>query len=220
MTLDDVSIENGWKVYLENCGEARGWAASPLSRKRDESIRDRHVPWCQSKGITFWRQFECKVFQIYGNWMFKNYAYRTCSTALTQVKSVVKFLIDEQRLPEGSRIVYKLQKPEGSDTYCPRPVEVRAMIDYCLADPDFSGVAGQRIIHHLASSACASAPNGRATGGGDVDLRTGVCANRRRAGQQQEDQSRDRPDNEGAAFARHPDSPGAETATAQARSPT
>jgi hypothetical protein len=137
---EDISIGDGWRLYLENCGRSQGMGGvAPTSLQRYQSIRDKHLPWCRSKGIETWRQFDRKTFEKYGDWMFKNYAYRTCYTDLTQIKSVVKWLIDEQRLPEGSRIVYKLQKPEGSDTYCPRPVEVRAMIDLCLARPGWSG---------------------------------------------------------------------------------
>jgi hypothetical protein len=118
--LEDVTIKDGWSLYLSDCGRSQGMGGvAPKSLKRYESIRDKHLPWCQSKGITHWRQFDRKTFEKYGDWMFKSYAPRTCYTDLTQIKSVVKFLIDEQRLPEQCRIVYKIQKPEGSDTYCP-----------------------------------------------------------------------------------------------------
>jgi integrase len=134
---EDIIIAEGWALYLANCGRSQGLGGvAPKSLQRYNSIRDKHVPWCSSKDINSWRQFDRKAFEKYGDWMFKNYAYRTCYTDLTQVKSVVKWLIDEKHLPEGSRIVYKLQKPEGSDTYCPRAVEVSAMIDLCLNRPD------------------------------------------------------------------------------------
>jgi integrase len=133
----DISIEEGWKLYLDHAGRSQGMGGvAHKSLKRYQSIRDKHQPWCRANGITAWRQFDRKMFEKYGDWIFRHYAYRTCYTDLTQIKSVVKWLIAEQRLPESSRIVYKLQKADGSDTYCPRPVEVQAMVDYCLARPE------------------------------------------------------------------------------------
>lgn len=134
---DAICIAEGWKLYLEYCGRSQGLGGvAPKSLQRYQSIRDKHIPWCRSKGVLAWQEFGRKVFEQYGNWMFKNYAPRTCYTDLTQLKSVVNWLIDEQRLPAECRIVYKLQKPEGTDTYCPRPIEVRGMIDHCLAQPE------------------------------------------------------------------------------------
>ena len=135
--VTDVTIVDGWKLYLEFSGRSQGLGGvAPKSLQRYQSIRDKHIPWCRSRGISTWGQFNRRTFELYGDWMFKNYAPRTCYTDLTQIKSVVRWLIDERRLPEGSRIVYKLQKADGSDTYCPRSIEVQAMLDYCLSRPE------------------------------------------------------------------------------------
>lgn len=131
--MPELGVANGWSRYLEHAGRSQGLGGVALSSlKRYQSIREKHVPWCRKHGIRSWQQFDRKIFEKYGNWMFDKYAYRTCYTDLTQLKSVVNWLISEDLLPSQSRIVYKLRKADGSDTYCPRQVEVRAMIDYCL----------------------------------------------------------------------------------------
>ncbi|WP_428308169.1 tyrosine-type recombinase/integrase [Lacipirellula sp.] len=129
---DDIGIADGWRKYLEHCGRSQGLGGVAYkSLQRYNSIRDKHQPWCDSNNISTWRQFTRPEFEKYGNWMFAKYAHRTCYTDLTQLKAVVKWLINEQLLPEGSRIVYKLHKADGTDTYCPRPIEVQAMLQYC-----------------------------------------------------------------------------------------
>lgn len=46
-----------------------------------------------------------------------------------------------RRIPEASRIRIRLRRAEGSETYCPTPQQVTAMIDYCRDKPELNWFA-------------------------------------------------------------------------------
>lgn len=167
-----ISIADGWRQYLEYSGrsEVLGGVA-PKSLRRYELVRDRHVSYCEQHGIETWNGFDRKAFERFGNWMFKNYAYRTCYVELTQIKAACNWLIQAELLPAECKLVYPLRKPQGSDTYCYMAKEVTAMIDHCRATAGLDWLAD--VILGLAHSGMRI---GELTGlrWSDVDLKANV----------------------------------------------
>jgi integrase len=134
-----IAIEAGWIQYLAYCGRSPvlgGVATNSL--KRYQLIRDRHLEFCNRKNIQTWADFDKSNYQLFGNWMFYNFAYRTCYVDLTQIKAAVNWLINEGLLAANCKIIYRLSKPQGTDAYCYDPVEVQAMVDHCEASSELT----------------------------------------------------------------------------------
>jgi integrase len=60
---------------------------------------------------------------------------------LNTVRSVVKWLIEHQRLPNARGFSLGLPKIEDSDTYCYRREEIAAMVESCRTTPGLSWLA-------------------------------------------------------------------------------
>ena len=134
----NVSIEVGWKLYLEYCNrpEVMG-GVSQNTYKRYRAVKDKHVEWCKQKNIRTWCQVNKQQAEKYGNWLgTNNYADRSIYFELMLLKSVVKWLIEEKHLPETCQFKLSLRCPEGTDTYCYTQPEVSAMVEHCQGDPD------------------------------------------------------------------------------------
>ncbi len=134
--LTTAGITAGWERYLEHCGRNQvlgGVGKETLKRYR--LIRDRHVRYCRQHGLETWTQLDRQAFEKYGNWMYQQFADRTCYVDLTQIKAVVKWLIGEGLLSAECLLIYPLRKPQGSDTYCYSRPEVEALVRHCAAEP-------------------------------------------------------------------------------------
>jgi integrase len=83
--------------------------------------------------LTTWIEFDKAALEKYGNWVSRNFAYRTSYFELTLLKSVNGWLIENKKLPADAKIVYPLSKPQGTDTYCYTREEVAAMVKHCQA---------------------------------------------------------------------------------------
>ncbi|HEX6986280.1 MAG TPA: tyrosine-type recombinase/integrase, partial [Planctomycetaceae bacterium] len=134
-----LSIADGWRLYLDDCGRAGVMGGvSPRTLKRYRAVRDKHLAFCARHGIESWNEFGKPAFQAYGNTLAKAAADRTVYFELTLLKSALNALIELGRLPAACRFKYRLSKPKGTDRYCYRPEEVRAMLEYCAATPGLS----------------------------------------------------------------------------------
>jgi integrase len=133
---DEISIADGWKLYLDYCGRAGVLGGvSPSTLKRYRAVSDKHQTHCARQGITTWNEFQRSPLEKYGNGLAKQHADRTVYFELTLLKSVNAWLIGQKKLPPEAKIEYPLEKPQGTDTYCYRTVEVDAILAHCLADP-------------------------------------------------------------------------------------
>lgn len=112
----------------------RGGACSD-TRKRYRAVRNHHLAFCVRNGIETWDAFGKPAFESYGNHRGKVAANRTLYMELTTLKAVINALIDAGQLPAACRFRSKLSKPQGTDRYCFRPEEVRAMLAHCAATP-------------------------------------------------------------------------------------
>jgi integrase len=95
-------------------------------------VRDKHLDYCAREGLQDWIQVDADQVERYGAHLKKRpYADRSIYLELVLVKSVMKWLIGKRLVPESCRFTLKLRKPQGSDTYCYTPQQVRAMLDHC-----------------------------------------------------------------------------------------
>lgn len=132
----DISIVGGWSAYLAYSGRSQVLGGvSPNSLKRYRAVRDKHVAFCSVKKIDSWIHFDRAALESYGNKLSLTLAARTVFLELTLVKSVVNWLVGNSHLPSNSELRYQLTKPNGSDTYCYRPIEVSAMVNHCQNHP-------------------------------------------------------------------------------------
>ena len=130
----DVTIGDGWKLYLEYCGRSQVLGGvSPSTLKRYRAVRDKHVKFSSKHGILNWSEFDKRMIEKYGNGLSREYADRTVVFELTLLKSVITWLIDESKLPADCKIKYPLSKPQGTDTYCYSAAQVSAMVRHCLS---------------------------------------------------------------------------------------
>ena len=133
---ETITIAAGWQDFMDYCGRSPVMGGvSPVTLKRYRAVRDKHTKFCDRHGIECWYQFDKAALEKYGNWLTKNYAYRTVYLELTLLKSVNQWLIQNKRLPADAKIECSLSKPQGTDTYCYEGDEIAAMIKHCEANP-------------------------------------------------------------------------------------
>ncbi len=131
-----VSISDGWRLYLEHSdrGEVLS-GVSPPTLRRYESIRDNHIEFCSQHGVTVWNEFDKGMVQRFSKWLGKKHAASTVCLELQTVKSLVKWLIEEKKLPADCEIKLRLRRPQDSDTYCYSSDEVSRMVKHCTISP-------------------------------------------------------------------------------------
>ena len=141
-SANGIPIAEGWQKFEDFCGRIPVMGGvSPNTLKRYRAVRDKHKSFCARHGIRNWAEFDKKALEKYGKFLGLKYAYSTAYLELTLLKSVVGWLVEEGHLPTGSELIYPLRKPQGTDTYCYRPIEVSAMIAHCQAQPELTWLA-------------------------------------------------------------------------------
>lgn len=97
----DLPITDGWKVFLEDrnrSAELGGVGANTLKRYR--AVRDKHVGFCQRNGRPCWSSINKAAVQRYAKRLEEDgYAPRSLYLETTLIVSLVKWLIDQGRLP-------------------------------------------------------------------------------------------------------------------------
>ncbi len=135
-----LSIEQGWALFMEDRGQPLVLGGVGMgSLKRYKAVRDKHITYCKETHLDTWSKMDRAVVLDYGGWLHKRrYAPPTVILELNTVASVVKLLVDKNRLPANSRFSVGLPKIEESDRYCYRREEVIAMIEHCRHDPSLA----------------------------------------------------------------------------------
>jgi integrase len=148
----ELPLEEGRRLYMEFVGRARvAGGVRPSSRKRYKAVFDKFLEYVQSKGPTTWNRVTTQTLLGYAAHLeAKSYAYRTQYLELTTLKQAVLWLLKKGWLPADHRINVPLHKSEGTDTYCWRPGEVRAMLEHCRDRPDLAWL--EEVILALATT--------------------------------------------------------------------
>ena len=140
----ELPLEEGRALYMDFVGRARvAGGVRPSSRKRYRAVFDKFVAYARGKGLTTWDRVTAQTLLGYAAHLEADgYAYRTQYLELTTLKQAILWLVKKGHLAAGSRIELPLEKAQGTDTYCWRPEEVRAMLEHCRGRPELAWLAG------------------------------------------------------------------------------
>lgn len=129
----ELSLADGRRLYETHIGRAKLVGGTrPSSQKRYRAVFDKFVAYAAGKGLTTWNQVKARTLEGYIAHLEDNgYAYRTQYLEATTLKQAVAWLVQQKHLPHECRIVLPLDKPQGTDTYCWRPEEVKAILAHC-----------------------------------------------------------------------------------------
>ncbi len=150
--LKDISLRDGWNSYLDKCRQPEILdGISKNSCNRYQAVCNKHLAFGRTNGYTNWSEMTKKTTHEYGNWLAKNeYSDNTIVLELNLICSIVKWLVEEDKLPASCRFYLKLSKPDDTTSYCYTKAEVSRMISYCLADEKLHWLA--HVIIGLATS--------------------------------------------------------------------
>jgi integrase len=128
-----LSLAEGRRLYLEHVRRPRVvGGARPASAKRYRPVFDKFEQFAQAEGITAWNQVTHHTLEAYAAHLDdQGYAYATEYLELTTIKQMIKWMVEEGRLPASCLVRLSLGKPQGTSTYCWRPEEVQAMVQAC-----------------------------------------------------------------------------------------
>ncbi|MDB5348489.1 MAG: integrase family protein [Schlesneria sp.] len=100
--------------------------------KRYKAVLDKFIPFAEEQRRRTWNELNRQLMDDYAGWLDgESYAYATEYLELTTLKQILKFLIENHHLPSAVALKYPLRKPDGTDTYCYRTVEVKAILKHC-----------------------------------------------------------------------------------------
>jgi integrase len=133
----DLSIPDGWSRFLAHCERPGILGGVSLgTKKRYRAVRNKHIEFCAKEGTQNWAQVDQPHAERYGaDLKKKEYADRSIYLELILITSVVKWLVAKRLIPETCRFSLSLRKPQGSDTFCYTPEQVRAMVERCSQRP-------------------------------------------------------------------------------------
>jgi len=139
-----LGLEKGNELYLAHVKRPRvTGGAKPGTPKRYKAVFEKFLLFASRNGVTSWNGVTKRLLENYAAWLDgEGYAYRTEFLELTTIKQAINWLIDGGHLPVSCRIKMSLTKPTGSDTYCWRPDEVKAIVAHCSANPEIVWLGG------------------------------------------------------------------------------
>jgi integrase len=131
-----LEVARGWERYLKWCERPEvmgGVSRKTLNKYRRSS--ELHQEFCTAHSIRYWNDFGKAELDDYGRILNPKFSARSLYFELTQVKTVLNWLIDEKHLPGEAKFRFRLSKPEGNETYCYTPEQVQAMLRLCDGAP-------------------------------------------------------------------------------------
>ncbi len=107
------------------------------TQKRYRTVFKKFRKFASDNGVASWNGVNKNTLISYAAWLDgESYAYATEYLELTTLKQTIKWFAQEGYLPDSSLIHLPLEKPTGTDTYCYKPEEVAAIIEYCRERPE------------------------------------------------------------------------------------
>jgi integrase len=167
-----LPLEQGRSLYMEHSGRPAIQGGTTLAtQKRYRTVFDKFIAFAKQKGVRYWQQVTKTTLSNYGRWLENNdYHDKTHYFELNQLKSIVKWLVDEGHLPATCVIRFPLVKTQGTTTYCFSLEQVLAIRDHCRERQE---------LHWLADVVVTLAFTGLRIGElaelrwADIDLKTG-----------------------------------------------
>jgi integrase len=141
--VEQLSLDHGVDLYRAHVQRPLvTGGASPGTWKRYRAVFDKVLPYWKQRGMQSWNQVRKANLESYAAWLDgEGYAYRTEFLELTTIKQCINWFIEEGHVPADCRIRLPLAKPTGTDTYCWRPEEVKAILDHCRATTELQWLA-------------------------------------------------------------------------------
>ena len=143
MDVPLVDLEDGRQAYIKYIERPRvvGGAKKDTS-KRYRAVFDKFLPFAREEKVTSWNEVKRATLEKYAAFLDgEGYAYATEYLELTTLKQVVKWLVQEKRIPASCLIHLPLKRPQGTTTYCWRQLQVDAMLAHCRTRPDLASLA-------------------------------------------------------------------------------
>lgn len=140
---DQLLLEVGRRAYMDFVGRPRvAGGIRPSSLKRYRAVFDKFLAFAQRKGLQTWNRVTAEFLISYASHLDgRGYGYRTQYLEITTLKQAVIWFVKRRLLPAGCRIELPLAKADGTDTYCWKVEEVRAMLQHCYGRPDLGWLA-------------------------------------------------------------------------------
>lgn len=132
---DLLLLEEGHDLYLKYVRRppVLGGATVKTSQ-RYHAVLQKFVRYAQGEGVRHWQAVSKNLVEGYGAWLDDNgYNPATEYLELTTIKQVIKWLVNEKKIPASCLFSLPLRKPQGTTTYCYKLEEVQAMIGHCLS---------------------------------------------------------------------------------------
>jgi len=135
-----LKLADGVERYLEHLARpAVAGGASAKSRQRYRAVFDKFLAFANQRGVDNWQQVTSKLVASYLTHLEReSYAKRSIYFEGTVIKQLIRWAIAERLLPRTAALALPLRKVSGTTTYCWRPEEVQAMIDYCGQRPELN----------------------------------------------------------------------------------
>ena len=116
--------------------------AGKRTQKRYRAVFQKFRKFALENGVVSWNAVSKSLLTAYAAWLDGEcYAYATEYLELNTLKQTIKWFVQEGYLPTSALIRMPLDKPTGTDTYCYKPEEVAAIIDYCRERPELRWLA-------------------------------------------------------------------------------
>ncbi|QDT63561.1 tyrosine-type recombinase/integrase [Calycomorphotria hydatis] len=102
------------------------------TRKRYRAVLDKMMNFAAKNKIKYWNQIDRVFIERYAAWLVaEGYARASQYLEVTTIKQILKFLMDENHLPETKLPTVPIRKSHDSNTYCWKPHEVDRIIAHC-----------------------------------------------------------------------------------------
>jgi integrase len=138
-----LELNAGWQAYRAYVQRPRiVGGAKPVTAKRYRPVFEKFIAFAQAEGITAWNHVTRRLLEAYAAHLDDaGYSPRSEYLELTTIKQAGKWFVKEGHLPTSWLFELPLEKPRGTDTYCWRPDELRAMVAHCRQRQDLQFLA-------------------------------------------------------------------------------
>jgi integrase len=140
---DVLGLIEGETLYMNHVGRPLiVGGAGKKTQKRYRAVFQKFRKFAVDNRVISWNAVTKNVLTSYAAWLDgEGYAYATEYLELTTLKQAIKWFVEEGRLPTSALIRYPLDKTTGTDTYCYRPAEVAAIVEFCRKQPELAWLA-------------------------------------------------------------------------------
>jgi len=138
-----LDLDQGREAYEKRNG--RGKAAGgikPSSAKRYKPVLDNFIAYAKRNSVFFWDEVTAEVLSSYLDAAERSgKSARTLYTEGTILKQVLIRLISMKLLPRELKIELELERPKGTNRYCPTQAEVSRLCREAKSDPETQWLA-------------------------------------------------------------------------------